>query len=667
MTTLIESDLVTELPGVREATAAQLNKLGVTTIGELLTLLPHRLEDYSIITPIDKLQYNKITCIQGEIIKVSARKSKRGILMVEAIIQSGDHRIAALWFNQRFVLRMLKVGSNISLYGARAMMPSLNNPFIVKKIVTEHEISPIYPSTKLLGQRRLRKLIVSALEKAEIEALLPPKFISDNDLADKRELLRSVHLNPSEKSVAQLRNLLAAEELITLCCAIVTANSATATTNVAPFNLAAEQLIRAAAALPHKMTDDQKRAAWEIISDFQSGKVSNRLLYGEVGSGKTLVMLMCAGAVMLSGKKVVCMAPTTLLANQLFAHVSRYCKQLNKSAQLITAGNKKIEECDIYVGTHALINVSASMNNVGLVVVDEQHRFGVEQRSSIARANINAHSLMMTATPIPRTLAQTIFHHLSITYLTNRLPHQKKVETRIVKNHNRSLLYDDIENKLKNGEQGYIICPFIDISNEESDLLIQEELPDIKSIYKKLQKRFPLTKIGVVHGKLKSTERDEVVDAFLNNKISILLSSTIVEVGIDNKNATWLIVEGVDRFGLATLHQLRGRVGRGSAQSVCYLVDYTNSDNHARLNAMQRTSNGLELAELDLANRGAGEILGKIQSGNYLVKFSDLIDSEIIVRYYKMSQQIVEEGLAKYKKLNHRVQQLLQDYESVRS
>jgi len=636
---------VGELKGVGPASQAALEQLGIVSVQDLLEYLPFRLEDRSKLVEINQLRFDEFSVIRGQVGAVSSRKSQKGTLIIQAKITDETGSIPALWFNQRYILRFLKKDDQVLLYGAKKVAPKLGNPFFVKAIIAKPEVLPIYHSSAGLTQNQLRRLFRQIKPIiSQMRSLLP-----NQPDKTKQILLERCHFDSSETSLGQLRRWLAEEELLLLALKIlanqqIQKRQETLVVDVKPLKTVVDNL-------PFKLTDGQRQTAWEIIQDLASETVMRRILYGEVGSGKTIIAFLAAAAAIQAGQQVAFLAPTTTLAIQQAESAKKFFEPLGYKVALVIGSLKEdSDHVDLIVGTQAVLGRKEQLDRLGLVIIDEQHRFGVRDRQELLQNRPEVALLMMTATPIPRSLAQTIFGHLAISYLRGRPAHQKEVKTVIFEPKERLGVEKEIRTRLERGEPGYVICPLIQSPNEEVvETLFGQERKAISSEEKRLKKEFPNSTIGVLHGRLKNEQKEKILTNFKNGEIDILLSTTVVEVGIDNQRASWILIEEADRFGLSQLHQLRGRVGRGTAESICFLADsQTSPIGRERLEALCQTTDGLELAEKDLALRGPGEIIGFEQSGLPSLRFADWRDVELIKAAFALAKKIRNDGIAKY-------------------
>jgi len=596
---------VAKLYGIGPSYVKKLKKLGIETVKNLLYHLPHRYEDFSNLSKIKNLKPGQTATICGRILQIRTSKTyKKRMFLTEALVEDQTSAIRTIWFNQPFLTKNLQKGTNIALAGKINFDQNglyFSNP--VYEIAREDFIHtarlvPVYPETKGITSRWLRYQI-----KKLIQSLNLPWT------------LKQVHFPDSLKSALKAKRQLVFGELLLLQLYMLQQRekSKKPKAPIIEFN---QKLIKSFVnSLPFKLTNAQRQASWEILQDIEKPYPMNRLLEGDVGSGKTVVSTIAALAAAHAGYQVVFMAPTEILAEQHYQAISKLLKKNNLKIGLITKSVKKFTQ-NIIIGTHALLN--QQFNNLGLAIIDEQHRFGVRQRAALS----NAHLLTMSATPIPRTLALTLYGDLNISLLDEMPKGRQKIITKIIAPANRGKAYDFIRDQIKQKHQVFIICPLI----EESAIL---QTKAVKLEFENLKKVFPELKIGLLHGKLKN--KQEVMLDFIQNKINILVSTSVIEVGIDIPNATVMMIEGSERFGLAQLHQLRGRVGRGKHQSYCFLFTESGSKRTGqRLKALLECSNGFELAEKDLQIRGPGQFLGTRQSGLPDFAMASLADLKLI-------------------------------------
>jgi len=654
------SDPVASLPRVGPYILARLERLGVKTLRDLLEWLPFRVDDFRQVTPISQLRFGEKTVISGQLDKLHSRTSKKGALIIEAKITDATGRISALWFNQRYLLWQLKEGQTISLFGQRKPASPLGNPFFVSKIVPATEVFSVYPSTAGLGQATWRRLMLaaqSALE--EMPDLLPSQQFN---LPKRANALSDAHFHPLAKKIEEAWQLLGQEELVGLILAAKETKKQREKFQAFPIALDETFLRQLVKELPFQINDHQRRAAWEIIQDMRLKVPMTRLLYGEVGSGKTAVGLLAAGQMARSGRAVVWLNPTTALAAQQYRFISRAFTPFGIKVSLCTGASKPDLKADVFVGTHAILHRHQALPPIGLIIIDEQQRFGVSQRQTIFAQCPNSHLLMMSATPIPRSLAQTVYGFLNLTVLHGRLAHQQRVETKIFTQESRSEVEAEIALRLSRGEPGFVVCPFIDEGYLSKDLLQTGERKAIMAEQRRLKKVFPRARLGLMHGRLKEQIKTELLEQFRQGKIDILLSTSVVETGIDNPLASWILIESADRFGLSQLHQLRGRVGRGERQSVCFLGnDSLEKISLQRLQVLCQLDEGMAIAQRDLELRGPGELTGLSQSGLNVLRYASFSNQSLVAQASAIAAAVDSAGLKHYPTLKEKVKHWLKD------
>lgn len=614
---------ITNLPKIGPIFARKFEKLGINTIEDFFYHVPNHYLDYSLVTTINKLHPDETATIHVKIVSITNVFSKRGIRMQIGSVEDDTGKIMVVWFNQPFLVRTLYPGKNVSLSGKVGFFNRklcISSPDyeilgdIDKPTVHTGRLVPIYPETSGLSSKWLRTLMLSAYQSiGEIEEFLPADAVKRSDLLTMNEAVKFVHFPKNLKEAEKGRERLAFNELLNMELTSLHRKINWKKNKVANIiKIAQLSMNRFIDSLPFKLTGSQNTAVEEILRDLIKDYPMNRLLEGDVGSGKTVVAAAASFAVFLNGFQVVIMAPTQILANQHYETFKKLLTPFGVRISLITSDLKKSDlgRNDVFIGTHALIHSKIAFDKVGLVVIDEQHRFGVEQRKHLVKKTGTPHTLTMTATPIPRTVALTSYGDLDLSVLTEMPKGRQKVTTWFVPETKRSGAYDWIRSQITGHHtQVFIVCPLIEDSAFET-------MADVKSVtteFEKLKSQFPNLKLGLLHGRLKPQEKNKVLSDFRNRKLDILVTTPVVEVGLDIPNATVMVIEAAERFGLAQLHQLRGRVGRGTEKSYCML--FSNIKYSKRLRAMEKMHSGFELAELDLKIRGPGEILGTAQSG----------------------------------------------------
>ena len=643
------SSPLSELNRVGDTTAAHFKRLGLNTAGDLLFYLPFRYDDFSSHSPIAELKDGQTTNVIGTIDLIQNKRSAHHKMQItEALIRDDSGYLKVIWFNQSFIIRNLKVGDEISLagrvkddYGQMQMTSPDYEKSNAGGLINTNGLIPNYHSTSKLSQKQIRFLIKQILPLADkVEDWLPADLRARLNLIDLKMALRQIHFPISTEEIKDSQKRLAFTELFLRQIKSQSIKRELQSLKAVKINFNEEVTRSFVSSLAFSLTADQKKSAWEILKDLQKTQPMSRLLEGDVGSGKTLVAIIALLNVAISGRQGALMVPTEILAKQHFKTLSQYLSSYNIKVALITSNYQELnfelnsanilEAADILVGTHALIQNTITIPRLSLAVVDEQHRFGVDQRHKIIgnEKNLVPHFLSMTATPIPRSLALAIYGDLDLSII-NQLPSGRlPITTKIVTDKKRTLAYDFIRGELKNGRQVFVVCPLID----ESDKL---GVKSAKSEFEKLQTEiFPEFCVGLLHGKLKPKDKDKVMNYFLENKIQVLVATSVIEVGVDVPNATIMIIEGAERFGLAQLHQFRGRVGRSNLASYCFLIptkeNITNPKTLERLEALTKYNDGLTLAKIDLKLRGGGDLYGTTQSGFDELQIGSLFDYELI-------------------------------------
>jgi len=657
--------------GIGEKTADQLRAGGISTIYDLITFLPRTYEDFSNVQHIIDIQPGNIT-IKARCEKVATRPVRRGMRITTATLYDESGKIQAVWFNQPYREKQLKTGEEFLFTGTFEFTYNryqMTNPSAEKSDdvpTTDQQLLPVYRMVQGLKVALLRKLLTQVQPLiGRLSETLPQSIIDREALMPRGQALQMMHFPESAKSLAEAKERLGFEELFSLLLASQLNKQEIAQLKgwLIPFDAAVvKQFV---SELPFQLTNAQRISAWEILQDFEKESPMNRLLQGDVGSGKTVVAGLAARQAAHEGFQTAVMAPTEILASQHAETLHRLLAPFGVKVSLLTGSVKGAARIalyeaiakgnvDVVVGTHALIQTTVHFARLGFVVIDEQHRFGVKQRQALlAKAEKLPHLLAMTATPIPRSLALTVYGELSISILNERPKDRKDIITHVWSPNSRPQLYTLIDQQLAEGRQAYVICNLIDDNPDN-------ELKSVQAEYKRLRvAEFVHRRIGLLHGKLKSTEKDAVMKSFASGEIDILVSTTVVEVGVDVPNATVIVIEDADRFGLAQLHQLRGRVGRSIFQSYCYLMVSSSKAPSKRLKEVEKSNDGFHLAEIDLEMRGPGEIYGRAQHGELNLQVASLADTKLIRRASKSAEFFIQSGedLLHYKELSKQVEQ----------
>lgn len=664
---------ITELKGVGEELAKKLAILGIHTINDLIDYYPRRYEDYSNITKTKDLRPGSVT-IEAEIKQVKGRYVRRGMHITEAIASDDTGSVRLVWFNQPYRAGAIKHGAKYFIAGEYQLSRqrfSIMNPsaeLVSDFPVNTARIIPIYRETKGLKSAQIRKLVREAvIGVKELPEHLPQWILDEQELVVYARAVTEMHFPSGSKALNLAKKRLGFEEVFELSLAALLNKQEFAHEKGLPIpfkeNLAREFVSK----LPFKLTNAQRKVVWQIYQDMEKSQPMNRLVEGDVGSGKTVVAAMAALMAMEQGFQVALMAPTEILARQhaetLYklldsvgygAQVGLLVGSLRPAAKTLMHDKIAKGEVRLIVGTHAVISEKVDMHNLGLIVVDEQHRFGVDQRKKLqAKAGHMPHVLHMTATPIPRSLALTLYGELDTSVLDELPPGRQPIKTKIVSPNSKARLYADIDKELEAGRQMFVVCPVI--SEGETKNLSAEE------VYDQLSKHeFKHRKIALLHGRMKAAEKERVMQDFIDHKYDILVSTTVIEVGVDVPNSTVMLIVGPERFGLAQIHQLRGRVGRGAHQSFCYLLMSDSKAPSQRLRALETTTDGFKLAELDLELRGPGAIYGTFQHGALDLRVAKLTDTKLIASARQAAQEFIDkkEKLARYPHLDSRVSAL---------
>lgn len=634
------SDSVSTLPFVGPNYEKKLKKLDIVTISDLLHHIPHRYIDFSKITKVKDVKVGETITVTGTITSLKNQATKKGRLMQIGQIEDDTGKISVVWFSQPFLTKMLFPGINIAVSGEATWFnrnlaffsPQYEKINDNQETVHTGKIVGVYPETAGLSSKWLKARIKFALDRIYINDFLNKR----KDLIVFNKAIRNIHFPLSLTETKKARERLAFNEFYNLLKTAKIRKKKLLKKKGIVLTYDKKAIDDFIHSLPFKLTGSQTKVINEISIDLGRNSPMNRLLQGDVGSGKTVIAAFSMFITFLNGYQSVFLAPTQILANQHYETLKNFFKDYKIKISLITGSTvkKDVGVADVIVGTHALLN--KKFEKVGLLIIDEQHKFGVKQIDFLSK--VNPHKLTMTATPIPRTIAQTLFSDMDLSILNEIPGNRPEIKTWLVPNKKRDSAYKWINKQIKdNKSQVFIICPLV----EESESETLKSVKSVKQEFLNLKTRFPYQKLGLLHGKLKEKEKNEVLNNFKENKLNILVSTPVVEVGIDIPNATIMLIEGADRFGLAQLHQLRGRVGRGEKESYCLLFTENESEKAInRLTALTKTSSGFELAELDLKLRGAGDVLGTAQHGFGNLKIADWSDTKLI----KMASEIVNLG-----------------------
>jgi ATP-dependent DNA helicase RecG len=610
---LVEEE-VASLPGVGPALSKKLAKLGLRTLRDLLEHRPHRYEAAVPERRIADLFAEEEAAIAGEVRSVSVRRPRRNLAILNARIADESGEIAAVWFNQGWLEEKLKPGTHVRLRGQLKRGGFQVRSYDLNGVAATADFAPVYPASEEVTPKRLRGLVARALPHArDLPDALPAELKSGEGLPLRADALVALHQPRSLEEGEAARRRLAFDELLVLQVGLARARAGRETDRAQPLGEPGQLIDRYRGLLPFELTPDQEHAIAEIDRDLARDAPMQRLLQGDVGSGKTVVALYSLLRALEAGLRGALMAPTETLAEQHFLTIEPLCAELGVPVALLTRSVKSdIAEAGIVVGTHALIQEGVDLGELGVAVVDEQHRFGVEQRRALTEGRA-PHVLHMTATPIPRTLALTLYGDLAVTEIAKPPASRKPIVTSWVTAERSSEAYRRLRKHLDDGRQAYVVCPLIEESETSQARAAEAEAERLR------RAELSEYRVGLLHGRLRPGERRELMAQFKAGELDVLVATTVIEVGVDVPNATIMIVQEADRFGLAQLHQLRGRVGRGAEQSYCLLISRQReelTDNaQARLQALVDSTDGFELAEKDLELRGEGQLFGTRQSG----------------------------------------------------
>lgn len=640
------------IPKVSKRVIPALNKLGVKNIRDLLLHLPSRYEDFSNFVAIKNAAVGETITIRGVVEKIDAVQIfRKRMVIVNATIKDETGKIRATWFNQPYLTRTIKAEDRVSLSGKVAVGPKgkyLQNPAYEKSSgsgIHTGGLVAIYPESRGITSRWLRFLIKTFFEFSNgLPDPLPRETLARYQLPEIKEAVRAVHFPKNLAEAERARKRFSFEELLLIQLRALE-NRVNLSQYKAPSIILNVELIKTfVAGLPFHLTNAQRRSMWEIFQDLSKSRPMNRLLEGDVGSGKTLVAASASLLVVKKGYRAAFMAPTEILARQHFETLQKLLDPFDVSVGLMIGSEKIKPNADIVVGTHALIQKNIKFENLGLVVVDEQHRFGVEQRAKLAKSKTSEtlpHFLSMSATPIPRTLALSVYGDLDLSILDEMPKSRKEIITKIVEPEKRAEAYGFISKEVTKGRQVFVVCPLV----ESQENLLLAEVKSVKEEYKKLSEDiFRDLRVAMLHGRMKPKEKEEVMRKFKNKDFDILVSTSVIEVGVDIPNATVMMIEGAERFGLAQLHQFRGRVGRGAEQSYCFLFATQGGQVTRRLRAIVEAKSGFELAEKDLEIRGPGDIFGTKQWGISASILAAITDPKLVREVRREAVEILQKS-----------------------
>lgn len=659
------SDSIQYVKGVGPKKKVELNRLGIKTVYDLLTYYPRTYEDQSVLTKIADLKAGCQATVAGVIVNVSDRQGgRRGMTIITALIGDGSGFLQITWFNQKYLKKQLKPGSRVFVTGKVSYAYGGRGQFAMSQLASfqilgeadEAEtltgIMPVYGATEKLNQKFFRKIIKELFaSELEVEEIIAEPIKVKYNLLNRFEALKNIHFpeNFTELKIARAR--LAFEELYMIQCGLLLLKKRVQEKKSGVRHLADSNLLKQVlTALPFKLTHDQAKTWQEIKHAMESSVPMRRLVQGDVGSGKTVIALLALVKTVENGYQGALMAPTEILASQHYESFQKLLSDFGIRVGFLSGRltKKKREEMyallaeqkiDIVIGTHALIQEGVHFAKLGLVVTDEQHRFGIDQRAELEKkGELTPDVLVMTATPIPRTMTLTVYGDLDVSLIQELPPGRQPIRTFVRTPDRRELIYQYVLTQLKAGRQAYVVCPLIEM-NEESDL------PSAEEVYDEL--RFGIFQgvpCGLVHGRMKPAEKEQIMQAFYEDKIKLLVATTVIEVGVNVPNASIMVIEHAERFGLAQLHQLRGRIGRGEYKSYCILVSDMKTENaKERLKIMATTSDGFKLAEADLKMRGPGQFFGTLQHGLPDLKIADVLgDMDILFKAREAAEETLQ-------------------------
>lgn len=658
----------TQIKYFDEKNIKKLSNLGINSLYDLFYYFPRAYDDRTNIMKINELRGDEYVVLKASLMKIVAPPTYSRVKMVKATATDGTGIIEIVWFQMPYLRKTLKLGEEYIFIGQvkRGYVFQMVNPEFKlssnQKKLDEGEILPIYSTSKDLPQNSFRKLMKEALKlkNSLFVENIPENILKKYRIVGREKALKDIHFPKNSKDIEEAKRRFAIEELLVLEMGILQKRFELESENKSKYILEDKKLLvkQYLESLSFSLTKAQKKVVTEIYKDLANGRIVNRLVQGDVGSGKTIVSMVLLLYMVENSYQGVLMAPTEILATQHYLSVKEKFAKLGVRVELLTGSFKgktkeklladiKEGNIDIVIGTHALIEENVIFKKLGLIIIDEQHRFGVIQRKLLRDKGVLANLIVMSATPIPRSLALSIYGDLDVSVIDELPPGRKPIKTKwIASDDDREIMYDFIGKKLSQGRQAYFIAPLI----EESEKLSAKSTEEL---YEEVSKKLLNYKIGVLHGKMKNSEKDEVMTRFKNKELDILVSTTVIEVGVDVPNASIIVINNAERFGLSALHQLRGRVGRGEYQSYCFLVSKTeNATSKARLQIMEETQDGFKIAEEDLKLRKSGEIFGTKQSGFSDLKFTDIVHDiktiklvkEICVEYLKENNGKIENG-----------------------
>lgn len=662
--------------GVGEARARILSRLGIYQVADMVNYFPRDYEDRTVLKKIAELTDGEECMVRARVISgITETRPRRNLTISKAVVSDQTSVLNLTWFNQKYTAQKLRTGSEYYFFGRikrNGMLLEMHNP-VVENIDTQRKatgrILPVYPLTKGLTQNSIRNIAENALDitRGKFAEILPKDLRKKYKLSEVNFSYEQIHFPGSFSDMEAARRRLVFEELLLLQLSLIHLKGESVRENGIEFKpVSMEPLLDK---LPFKLTDAQQRVFSEIEKDMESSARMNRLVQGDVGSGKTIVAVMALYKAVKNGFQGAFMAPTEILAEQHYKSVVSYFDGLDVSVRLLTGSMKKREKdevkelikegrADIVIGTHAILEEDTVFFNLGLVITDEQHRFGVRQRARLSAKGENPDLLVMTATPIPRTLSLVLYGDLDVSVIDELPPNRKPVKTYAVTDAMRERVYNFIRKNVNEGRQAYIVCPLVEDSEQidaESAEGLAERIRD---------NELAGLRVGLIHGKMKASDKEEVMRSFVERELDVLVSTTVIEVGVNVPNANIMVIENAERFGLAQLHQLRGRVGRGEHQSYCILFNQSKSKiSRERMAIMVSTNDGFVISEKDLELRGPGDVFGIRQHGLPEFKIANLYrDMDILKDVQRAVKEITDNNLLgindEYRALKERLDEI---------
>ncbi|MEI8072623.1 MAG: ATP-dependent DNA helicase RecG [Candidatus Saccharibacteria bacterium] len=649
---------ISNLKGVGPVVKTGLAKLGINTVQDLLLYWPRRWDDFSTISKLNTIKPGRVAVL-CKVLAIDVRKSARQprLTITEAILSDGTGTIKAVWFNQPFLMNYFNKDQQYLFAGNfefKNNYLSLNGPTyeIVNEDNYKGKIYSIYSETSSVSSKTIQKLLSQVIHLSdELKDSLPDSVEAEYGLINFPRAVSQIHMPESMSDITASEKRIGFAELFELILTGLVLKEDIKTEISAKIKFEKEVVDEVLNKVDFDLTDAQRKVAWQIFQDMDKDTPMNRMLEGDVGSGKTLVALLSIAMCVKNGFQAALMVPTEILARQHIFSAKKIFESMGIKSELLISALKAKEkkeivarvasgDIDIVIGTHALLSEGVEFKDLGLVIIDEQHRFGVNQRRELkTKSKFMPHVLTMTATPIPRSLALVVYGDLDVSIIDELPPGRVPVDTKVVKEIDRSTVYFFVDQLISQGQQAFIVCPLIEASDNMGMKSVQAE-------FDRLQKTvFAHRRIAMLHGRMKPEEKSDIMSDFRNKKYDILLATTVIEVGVDVPNATALIVENSDRFGLAALHQLRGRVGRSKLKSYCYLFSDSDKPNTVkRLQAMEKTTDGFRLAQIDLEMRGPGEIYGTSQHGILDMRFADIFDAKLLSSVKQAATSFINSG-----------------------